>query len=165
MGRDTKYDSSVHPILAKYMARCGLTDIQIAKEMNISKATLNRWKKTYPEFLSSLKENKKFIDALVEDSLLKKALGYEVEEVEVTVSKDGKNSRVKKTKKWIHDTTAIIFWLKNRQPERWRDIQNLNHEGTVETKNIDLSYMSDEELEKEIQKYRENGEETKKDKK
>ena len=155
MGRDTKYNPQVHPILAKYMARCGLTDVEIAKEMNISKATLNRWKKAYPEFLNSLKENKKFIDALVEDSLLKKALGYEFEEVEVIVSKD-KSSRIKKTKKWIHDTTAIIFWLKNRMPDRWRDVQNLEHEGTISTKNIDLSYMSDEELEAEIKKYKED---------
>ena len=157
MGRDTKYDAKFHPVLAKYMARCGLTDKEIARELNISKATLNRWKKTYPEFCDSLKENKKFVDALVEDSLLKKAIGYEKEEVEITASNDKKSTRIKKTRKWYHDTTAAIFWLKNREPGRWSDVQDLNHHGAINTsKNIDLSYMSDEELQKEVAKYRDN---------
>lgn len=139
------------------MARCGLTDEQMAKEFGVGIRTFYRWKKTYPEFCQSLKENKDFVDALVEDSLLKKAIGYEIEEVEVTASKDGKNSRIKKTKKWIHDTTAAIFWLKNRQPDRWRDTQNLNHEGEITaTKKIDLGYMTDEEIKAEIERYEKN---------
>lgn len=153
MGRGTKYDPNVHPVMAKYMARCGLTDKEIAKEFGISIRTLNYWKKSHVEFLHSLKENKKLVDAMVEDSLLKKAIGYEVEETEVVATKDGKNTRIKKTKKWIHDTTAAIFWLKNRQPERWRELQSVEHSGEVTNKtNLDLSYMSDEELQEEIKK-------------
>lgn len=154
LARSPNYEPNYHNTLAKYMARCGLTDEEMAKELGVGIRTFYRWKKTYPEFCQALKENKGFVDALVEDSLLKKAIGYEIEEVEVTASKDGKNSRIKKTKKWIHDTTAAIFWLKNRQPDRWRDTQNISHEGEItSTKKIDLSYMSDEELKDELQKY------------
>lgn len=154
MGRSPSYEPNYHPVLAKYMARCGLTDEEIAKEFGIGIRTFYRWKKSYPILCQSLKENKRFVDALVEDSLLKKAIGYEIEEVEVTASKDGKNSRIKKSKKWIHDTTAAIFWLKNRQPDRWRDTQNINHEGEItSTRKIDLSYMTDEEIKIELDKY------------
>lgn len=154
MGRGTKYEENYHPILVKYMSRCGLTDKEIAKELGVGIRTFYRWKKTYTELSHALKGSKDFVDALVEESLLKKAIGYEIEETEVIASKDGGKTRIKRTKKWIHDTTAAIFWLKNRKPDRWRDVQNLEHTGSL-TNNVDLSYMSDDELDKEIKKIEE----------
>lgn len=159
-GRPSKYDPKVHPQLAKWMARCGLIDVQIAKELGIAKSTLNLWKRDYPEFAEALREPKNLVDSLVEDALLRRALGYEVEETEVTADKKGQASgaqeqpkgRVKKLRKHVPpDTTAAIFWLKNRQPGRWRDKQEHELSGPgggaipVET-TVNLKALSDEEL-------------------
>lgn len=76
-------------------ARDGLTDQQIAHNIGVNTATLYEWKKRYPEISESLKKGKEVVDFQVENALLKKAL-------------DG-------------DTTAQIFWLKNRKKDKWRD--------------------------------------------
>lgn len=70
---------------------------------------------------TNIEETLEEINLKVEEALLKAALGYEYEETEVIASKDGRNSRVKKIKRVVPpDTTAIIFWLKTRNPSKWR---------------------------------------------
>jgi hypothetical protein len=124
-GRPKKYDPKITPQLAKWMCRSGLTDEQMSKELGVSVATIHNWKKKYPEFLDSLKEPKDFIDSLVEDSLLKRALGYEYEEIKTIAKKDKdgeiKTTRIEKTRKMVvPDVTAQLAWLNNRKPEQWR---------------------------------------------
>lgn len=106
-------------------ARDGLTDEQIAHNMGIAAGTLYEYKKRYPEINESLKRGKEVVDIEVENALLKKALGfeYEEEEVYVDVMSDGtkKQKRKKVKKQALPDTTAQIFWLKNRKPDEWRD--------------------------------------------
>ena len=98
-------------------ARDGLTDEQIAKNIGINRDTLYRWKKAYPDFSDALKRGKEVIDRQVENALLKRALGYTYDEV---TFEDG--VEVKRVRKQVApDTTAQIFWLKNRKPEDWRD--------------------------------------------
>jgi transposase len=121
-GQASKYDPERHPILARALAREGLTNIEIAKRMGVSRATLINWRRKYPEMLAALKEGKDVIDAQVESALLRRALGYEYEETEISIAEDGKKKRVKKVKKSLApDVTAQIFWLKNRQKEKWRE--------------------------------------------
>jgi len=73
------------------------------------------------ELLDKIKSEGNDINLKVEEALLKVALGYEYEETEIIASKDGKTSRVRKVKKVVPpDTTAIIFWLKTRNPSKWR---------------------------------------------
>lgn len=98
-------------------ARDGLTDEQIAKNIGINRDTLYRWKKAYPDISDALKRGKEVIDRQVENALLKRALGYTYEEV--TFEGDVEVKRV--IKQVVPDTTAQIFWLKNRKPEDWRD--------------------------------------------
>ena len=70
----------------------------------------------------NIEENLEEVNLKVEEALLKAALGYEYEETEVIASKDGRNSRVKKIKRVVPpDTTAIIYWLKTRNPSKWRN--------------------------------------------
>ena len=104
-------------------ARDGLTDEQIAHNIGLTAATLYVWKNKYPEISETLKKGKEVVDIHVENALLKRALGYEYTEERVEISdKDGK--KVIRTTKYIPpDTTAQIFWLKNRRPDRWRDRQ------------------------------------------
>ncbi|TWT04615.1 helix-turn-helix domain-containing protein [Planomicrobium sp. CPCC 101079] len=62
-------------------ARDGLTDEQIAHNIGISRSTLNEWKKKYPDISDTLKKGKEVVDRQVENALLKRALGYDYEEV------------------------------------------------------------------------------------
>ena len=102
-------------------ARDGLTDEQIAKNIGISRSTLNVWKDRYSDISDALKKGKDVIDRQVENALLKRALGYEYEEVKEK-SEDGVITERTVTKKEVvPDTTAQIFWLKNRKPDKWRD--------------------------------------------
>lgn len=104
-------------ILLEGWARGGLTDEQIAKNMGIAPSTLYEWKKKSKEFSESLKKGKEVIDFEVENALLKRALGYEYEE---ETYENG--ILTKKVKKHVApDTTAQIFWLKNRKPNNWKD--------------------------------------------
>lgn len=101
-------------------ARDGLTDEQIADNMGISTSTLYDWKNKYSEISEALKKGKEIVDIQVENALLKRALGYSYSEV--TTEKYGNKIKQKITKKQVvPDTTAQIFWLKNRRPDKWRD--------------------------------------------
>ncbi len=93
-----KYEKWLEPenlILIEGWARDGLTDEQIAKKMGISAKTLYEWKNKYGKICESLKKGKEVVDYQVENALLSSAL-------------EG-------------NTTAQIFWLKNRRPDKWRD--------------------------------------------
>lgn len=102
-------------------ARDGLTDEQIAHNCGITSTTLYDWKNRFPEISEVLKKGKEVVDIQVENSLLKRALGYDFQETRIEKSdKDG--TKIIQTLKHIPaDTTAQIFWLKNRQPGKWRD--------------------------------------------
>ena len=119
-------------ILLEGWPRDGLTDEQIAKNIGISRASLYEWKKKEVDIFDALKKGKEVIDFEVENALLKRALGYEYEE---ETYENG--ILTKKVKKQVPpDTTAQIFWLKNRKKEQWRekvevvktdeDLQNIN---------------------------------------
>lgn len=108
-------------------ARDGLTDEQIAHNIGINVATLYVWEKKYGEISEALKRGKEVIDRQVENALLKRALGYKYKETtrELVTNKETGFSELVVTKvvekEVVPDTTAQIFWLKNRKPEEWRD--------------------------------------------
>lgn len=131
-------------------ARDGLINEQIANEIGIHPSTLYDWQKKYSEIAEALKRGKDVIDRQVENALLKRALGYEYEEVtkERSIKKDMKGDYAIDlqgfpiaemvttkivTKQVVPDTTAQIFWLKNRKPEQWRDKQQVEHSGHIDT--------------------------------
>lgn len=142
-------------------ARDGLTDKQIASNMGITEQTLNVWKKNYPSLFESLKRGKAVVDIQVENALLKRALGYSYDEVtkERVLDYDpstgqvvGSHMEVTKTvrKEIQGDTTAQIFWLKNRRPEQWRDKRDVSVEGEINTNNP-FKGLSTDELRKLIE--------------
>lgn len=112
-------------------AKKGLTEEQISKNMGISYSTLREWKKKYPAIETALKKGKEVVDYEVESALFKRAMGYEYEEEKTYIQEvDGKVTKRKEiTKKHMPgDTTAQIFWLKNRKPEEWRDRPRVSNE-------------------------------------
>ena len=158
-GRPTKYLVSMNKQVYK-LCLLGMVDVELADFFNISESTLNEWKLKYPKFSESIKKGKSMPDANVADKLYNRALGYEYKEV--TFEKlDGKENltvtpdaiimedqyRKKITiKHQPADTTAQIFWLKNRDPERWRDRHTVENKNTNTNVNYNLE-MSKEELE------------------
>ena len=115
-----KYQEWLEPdglLLLEGWARDGLTDEQIAHNMNISTSTLYEWKNKYSELSEALKKTKEVVDRQVENALFKKAC-------------EG-------------DTTAMIFWLKNRRPNDWRDKRETALSGGIETtpKEINVNFI------------------------
>ena len=102
-------------------ARDGLIDEQIAQNIGIRAATLYEWKKRFPQFSEALKKGKEIVDRQIENALLKRALGYEYEEVKEKFEGGELTERTVTKKEVVADTTAQIFWLKNRKPDTWRD--------------------------------------------
>jgi transcriptional regulator with XRE-family HTH domain len=124
------YDKSFSPMVAEFWARHGLTDEKIAEKMGVGRTTLARWKNRYPEFAEALKRGKAPVDFQVENALLRRALGYEYEERSTErrqLSNGGLLVVEKVVKKHVvPDVVAAIFWLKNRQPDYWRDRYNVD---------------------------------------
>ena len=116
-------------------AQDGLTDKQIAKNIGISRSTLNVWKDRYSDISDALKKGKDVIDRQVENALLKRALGYEYEEVKEKFEDGVITERTVTKKEVVPDTTAQIFWLKNRKPDKWRD--KPGYEDTTELDKLD----------------------------
>lgn len=116
-------------------ARDGLTDEQIAANIGIRAGTLYEWKNRFPEFSEALKRGKEVVDRQVENALLKRALGYEYEEVKEKFEGGELTERTVTRKEVVADTTAQIFWLKNRKPDKWRD--KPGYEDTSELDKLD----------------------------
>lgn len=119
-------------------ARDGLTDEQIAENIGINRDTLYRWKKEHSDISDALKRGKEVIDRQVENALLKRALGYRYEEVKEKTEGGLVTERTVTVKEVVPDTTAQIFWLKNRKPEEWRDKRQIEHSGEVSEKLADV---------------------------
>lgn len=133
-GRKGKYEEWLTDeglIKLEGWARDGLTDEQIAVNVGISRSTLNEWKKKYPDISDTLKRGKEVVDREVENALLKSALGFHYQEEMVS----NKGEVVQVTKYEKPNTTAQIFWLKNRKHPTWRDKQDIEHSGSMNVNN------------------------------
>lgn len=123
-------------------ARDGLVDEQIAAKMGINRDTLYTWKNKYSDIADALKRGKEVVDIEVENSLLKRAKGYRYDEVtrELIAIKDDDGNVIDRelqitkvvTKEVQPDTTAQIFWLKNRKSAEWRDKKELDGNITIQ---------------------------------
>lgn len=119
MARPTRYRQEFAEQAAK-LCKLGLTDKELADFFEVSERTINTWKHSHPEFLQSLKGGKELADAEVASKLFHRATGYEHPEDDIRVV-NGEIVITPTIKHYPPDTTAAIFWLKNRQPAKWRD--------------------------------------------
>ena len=124
------------------MARDGLTNEQIAKNIGISRETLNQWQKRFSVISDALKSGKEVVDRQVENALFKTATGYYYDEE--TVTNQGEIVTVRKYSK--PNTTAQIYWLKNRKRDVWTDKQEVQLEANVTTNKLDgiLAQLEDD---------------------
>jgi transcriptional regulator with XRE-family HTH domain len=119
----------------------GLTDLQVADIVGVSYRTLMRWKSEDEEFRQSIKETTENADELVEKSLRSRAIGYSHKATKINITKDGEVIETEYIEHYPPDPTSMIFWLKNRQPQRWREKQEIEQTN----KNIEIKIDKDDE--------------------
>jgi len=131
MARPTKYRAEFAE-QARKLCRLGATDRELADFFGVQESTINKWKLAHPAFSESLKTGKGMADAEVAEKLFKRATGYSHEAVKI-FNDQGSPLQVPYTEHYPPDTTACIFWLKNRRPDLWRDKveQQLEHSGGI----------------------------------
>ena len=118
-GRPTKYKAEFAEQAYKYCL-LGADDKKLAYLFEVSESTINQWKKDHKEFSESIKKGKAFSDADVASRLFHRAMGYDHPEDDIRVV-SGEIVITPTVKHYPPDTAAAIFWLKNRQREKWRD--------------------------------------------
>lgn len=118
-GRPSKYKEE-YAEQAYKLCLLGATDKELADFFKVGEKTINNWKSKVPDFLQSLKAGKDQADAVVASKLYHRAIGYEHPEDKV-FNNEGEPLVVPTIKHYAPDTTACIFWLKNRQSAKWRD--------------------------------------------
>ncbi len=126
VGRPSIWDDKFVDV-AKAMAKLGAIDMDIANALGCNIRTLHRWKIEHPEFAEALQVGKEQADVIVEQSLFRRATGYTFDSEKI-VTAGGVVQRVETMEHVPPDTTAAIFWLKNRKGEDWRDTKNLKHD-------------------------------------
>lgn len=129
MARPTDYRKE-YAESARKLAALGATDAEIADFYDVDVRTIYRWKNVHDEFCQALKAGKEQADDRVERALFHRAVGYEQEAVKIFMPA-GAESPVyaKYVERIAPDTTAAIFWLKNRRKDEWRDKHEFEHTG------------------------------------
>lgn len=138
-GRPSSYKKEYVAQAAK-LAALGATDADMANFFEVAISTFSLWKVKHEEFSEALKGAKEVADVRVETALYNRAMGYSHEDMDIRVV-DGAVVMTPTIKHYPPDTTAAIFWLKNRKPDEWRDKRDIEHSGQ-----IDLSSKSDADL-------------------
>lgn len=148
MGRPSKYKDGF-VTQAEKLCKLGATDMEVADFFEVEVRTLYRWKAEHDDFCQALKAGKAEADARVERSLFARATGYEHDEVDIRVV-GGEIVQTPLRKHYPPDTTACIFWLKNRRPEEWRDRQELTGKDGAPLFDKPAETMTDDEIRREL---------------
>lgn len=126
-GRPSSYKPEFAEQAAK-LCELGATDVELAGFFEVATVTIWRWQSAHSEFCKALKRGKEAADNRVENSLYHRAVGYTFDSEKVFQSQ-GQIVRTATIEHVPPDTTAAIFWLKNRRREEWRDKQEHEHSG------------------------------------
>ena len=113
--------------IAFIAAKYGAIEEEIARDLGVSRFTLNNWKHKHPEFANALRTAKEVCDTRMERSLYHRGVGYSHDAVKILVV-NGKVVKVPYVEHYPPDSTSMIFFLKNRMPDRWRDVQRVEAE-------------------------------------
>jgi len=125
-GRPTRYRAEFCELATNY-ALLGATDEDLARYFQSSESTIQNWKARHPEFLSSIKRGREEADGKIVKSLYQRALGYVHEDTKFATHEGKITDREIYDKHYPPDTTAAIFWLKNRQRGKWSDKTEVAH--------------------------------------
>lgn len=140
VGRPSKYNPAFVKI-ARVLCANGATDNVLADAFGVNTSTVKDWYSSHPDFGAAVAEGKAAVfDPLVERSLAQRAVGYAVDTIEYKIV-DKVLVPVEVRKHFPPDTTACIFWLKNRQPDKWRDVYNHDHSGKVAAETLSAAEL------------------------
>ena len=113
-------------------AQGGATDLEIIEALGIGQTTFYRWRHEHPQFREATELGKEAADERVERSLYQRALGYSHQAVKIFMPAGAENPiYAAYTEHYPPDTAAASLWLRNRQPEKWRDKQEVEHSGNL----------------------------------
>jgi hypothetical protein len=118
-GRPSKYRPEF-PRQAQKLCLLGATNEKLADFFSVAVSTVDKWIKEIPEFSGALKSGRDDADARVANSLFRRALGYKHKTIKI-FQYEGQSFEHEFIEQYPPDPTSCIFWLKNRQPQRWRD--------------------------------------------
>jgi hypothetical protein len=130
VGRPTLYKPE-YAEQAVELVGFGATDKDLAKHFKVHVDTIEEWKKVYPEFSESIKTAKDQVDTKVVRSLFERAMGYHHPETKIVTFEGEITDQIDVERYYPPDATALIFWLKNRQPSQWRDRQDVAISGAL----------------------------------
>ncbi len=150
MARPTKYKEEYNDLAYKHCL-LGATDADLALFFDVNVDSIQEWKKVHPEFSDSIKQGKEIADNEVASKLFHRATGYEHEEVDIRVV-GKKIVQTKLIKHYPPDTSAMIFWLKNRRKDLWRDKidTDVTSNGETISNMIMLPAKKDDDYDKEM---------------
>lgn len=122
---------------ARKLCRLGATNEDISKFFHVALSSVNKWIRDHEDFSHALKEGRELADAEVAQKLYRRAVGYSHEAVKIVAdAKTGSEHQVPYTEHYAPDTTACIFWLKNRRPDLWRDKTEQQLSGNVQIETV-----------------------------
>lgn len=124
-GAPTKFSKRICEVVYKLMM-LGASQKEMADILDIDEDTFRRWKNEKQEFYAALKAGGDLADAHMASKLYHRGIGYEHPEEKI-FSNDGVITRVMTTRHYPPDTGAALTWLKNRQPEKWKDKVEHDH--------------------------------------
>lgn len=125
-GGDNKWLTEDSLFLISCWSRDGLTLTEMAQRMGVTRATISRWRKQYPDFYKATEEGYEMCNYRVENALYSRCLGYKTKEVKTVVypevDKNGSRKvRIETTEKEVlPDVTACLSWLNNKCPDKWK---------------------------------------------
>lgn len=130
----------------------GISHEQLAERIGINRTTLYSWISKYPEIAQVVKEGQERTVQYIENALMRKINGYTLRDTKryKTTDKDGNVvERIEVTEKEVGpDTTAIIFALKTKDPERWNEKITMEHSGRVDSTVNHYANLTEDELKK-----------------
>lgn len=124
MARPSKYKPEYAEQAQRLCANNAFTDVELASFFGVTLSTVHLWKLKHPEFSDAIKIGKAPANARVEKSLYDRAMGYSQTETDIRVI-GGKIVKTEVVRHYPPDPTSLIFYLKNRMPDQYRDKQEL----------------------------------------
>lgn len=136
-GRKSPFNEKIQATIIR-LVEAGKTEEEIAEIIGVCKTTLTNWKGKHQDLLFAVREARQAADSLVESALFGRAVGCKVPETKVIVTKLGDVIREDVDRYYPPDTQAAMFWLRNRQPERWKEKTegDVNVNQTVQVNNM-----------------------------